>query len=71
MAHVDTLLEYAKNVRPELVIGLLVFYIVRKSLNSINSSRPKIPGPYPWPIIGNVASLGDQPQKSMQAMAEK
>ena len=69
-ASANTLLEYAKSIRPELVVGILLFYVLRRSLKS-KSSRPQIPGPYPWPIIGNVASLGDQPQKSMQAMAKK
>jgi len=66
----DTMLEYVQAIRPEIVIGLLLIFVIRKSLTA-KSSRPKIPGPYPWPIIGNVASLGDQPQKSMQAMAKK
>ena len=70
MSSAAKLLEYAQTIRPELAIGLILFLVIRKSL-TLKGSRPKIPGPYPWPVIGNVVSLGDQPQKSMQAMAKK
>ena len=65
-----TVLEVVQGVRPELMVGFLICVIAHSIWNT-NKSRPKIPGPYPWPILGNVVSLGSKPQISMQNMAKK
>lgn len=31
---------------------------------------PCLPGPYPWPIIGNILSLGEEPHLSFDAMTK-
>nr|CAB3235411.1 cytochrome P450 1A1-like [Phallusia mammillata] len=62
--------EFLDDFKAEMVISILLLFLLRK-IFSYFSSRPNIPGPFPWPVIGNALSLGDKPQQSMQAMAKK
>lgn len=70
MITVEDVVDLASNVKTEIMIALVVIFVVRLTMQK-RGNRPNIPGPFPWPVIGNVASLGDQPQLSMQAMANK
>ena len=56
------------DVKIEILIGSAVLFLIDRLLKR---NRPKIPGPYPWPIIGNAISLGPKPQYAMQAMAKR
>lgn len=47
------------------LLGIIKIYI------SCTKGRPNIPGPFPWPLIGNVISLGNKPQEAMKAMSKR
>ena len=68
MLYLESLLEYAGSMKVEFVVLFFVLFAIHQSLTF---KRAKVPGPYPWPVIGNAISLGDQPHVAMQKMAKK
>nr|XP_009858581.1 cytochrome P450 1A1-like [Ciona intestinalis] len=63
---VDTVLV----MKYQILLFLVIVYAI-KLLATSQSRRLNIPGPYPWPVIGNVIEMGGQPQFSLTNMAKK
>jgi len=57
-------------IHTEILLGLTVMLVLRIIIKYF-ADRPKIPGPFPWPVIGNAISLGDKPHVAMQNMAKR
>ncbi|XP_072103208.1 cytochrome P450 1B1 [Mobula birostris] len=51
------------------VLGLLVWKWLQHQLREWD--RPSLPGPFPWPVIGNAAQLGDLPHITFSGMARR
>ncbi|KAI5601560.1 hypothetical protein POPTR_001G109300v4 [Populus trichocarpa] len=54
---------------PILLLLPLLLLIVLKHFRH-NSSPPFPPGPYPWPILGNILQLGDKPHITLTHFAK-
>ncbi|XP_076814599.1 cytochrome P450 1A1-like [Clavelina lepadiformis] len=71
MPILDLFYEFVGMYKNELLIVFIVVLLTRQFIQYLYGNRPRIPGPFPWPIIGNAISLGSQPQLSLQAMSKK
>ncbi|CAA0820806.1 cytochrome P450- family 76- subfamily C-polypeptide 7 [Striga hermonthica] len=60
------------NQSPLLTLVILITLILTFILNSWARKPSKLPpGPFPWPIIGNILSLGPKPHQSLARLAQK
>uniref|UniRef100_A0A8C4QAS3 Cytochrome P450 1A n=1 Tax=Eptatretus burgeri TaxID=7764 RepID=A0A8C4QAS3_EPTBU len=63
---------------PSLPSGMLIFSTIFLALVTLHRASGKrrngvhsIPGPYPWPIVGNIFQLGREPHRVLSEMVNK
>ncbi|KAK6917587.1 Cytochrome P450 [Dillenia turbinata] len=51
-------------------ISIQAFLLATKARNSNHKKPPLPPGPFPYPVVGNLFKLGDKPHKSLTSLAK-
>ncbi|XP_077246507.1 putative (S)-N-methylcoclaurine 3'-hydroxylase isozyme 2 [Tasmannia lanceolata] len=59
------------NLLPLILLILPVLFLIYNHLKRIASSKSSLPpGPYPWPIIGNLLNMGKKPHIELAHLAQ-